>query len=38
MIMTAESLPYVKDIPAHDGKFATKCFTDYNEALAWLSE
>lgn len=38
MIMAAEYLSYVQDIPAQDGKFATRYFADYNEALAWLSE
>ncbi len=38
MIMPAEYLQYVKDTPAQDGKFASRYFADYNEALAWLSE
>lgn len=37
-VMPAEYLPYVKDIPAEDGKFETRYFADYDEALAWLSE
>jgi hypothetical protein len=37
-IMPAEYLSYVKDIPAQDGKFATRYFADENQAVAWLSE
>jgi hypothetical protein len=38
MILPAEYLSYVKDIPTQDGKFATRYFADYNEAVDWLSE
>lgn len=37
-VMPAEVLQYTKDVPAKDGKFAMKYFSDYDKALAWLSE
>ena len=37
-VMPAEYMSYVTDIPAQDGKFASRYFADYDEALAWLSE
>lgn len=37
-ITKPEFLPFMKDIPAENGKFETRNFTSFQEAMHWLNE